>query len=1060
LAYQSFEQLRADRRAYVEAARRNKFEDGLRALLAELYPDNAHFIYELLQNAEDARATTVEFDLAGSRLVVAHDGSRPFTLTDVEAITGIGQSPKKNDETQIGKFGVGFKAVYAYTNHPEIRSGEFALVIRDLFVPEPVLPAAPSGGKTIFTFPFDRDEKRPAIACEEIARGLRELDETTVLFLSSIRTIRYRLPDGASGEVSRSVGRANYISIRHVTADADEETHWLRLTADHAISAKIPRRQTVAAAFKLDRAPGRPGRGKSGKAGPRARVVPLDSARTCIYFPAAKETSGLRFHIHAPFASTVARDSVRDTAENNALVDAIGQLVARELPGMRDDGFIDDGLLESLPNKADALKEPYGLIRDHIREAFWNEAVTPVYSTAAFSRAGFAPAKSLLEGPPELRSVLTAEDLEVLLPLADLDAEGPPQWVAPRDGRAGRFLNGLGIQSFGWPDFETVLEAVGEAQTFDDDDDDELSAMERKKYVTWVRWLESKDDKYLRALYEILGLAVQEDDLLSDSLQDVTLIRAHTESGLKHLHGSGVFFPANHRELGGDRNRLPITLAYFGDDKPSKSKNRLEAFYQAAGVRHWNARSEVEDRLAAYSDLPRRQIDEAQHLADMRLFTAHLAENPADASLFSGPTFLQRSAAQAYQPKWGRPGRTCLDKPYLDTGLAVLAAHTGNPPLSDLYERSGISGVTDFALAIGCSAKLEIQHASVENNPKFDAQWHPWGTRSTDQGIKQDWDIRLLDRILKAKDRGLLRLLWELVSQATPGYRYATFQLNGGSRKHVIDSRLFQRLTGTEWVLDRGGRLREPRAMTVDALPESWAGPADKSLAVELGFGADARRRDAEELEERGVLEKLGMPNDLIDDLLASSDEERQEFYAQFRRRLPGKDEFPSAGSAAPGRRAGLVAADALSAPEYETEMRERRVVKGSAETREITRQYLREQYTAPNGAMYCQACHQQMPFKVRDSWYFVATQFLPERKKQHYQNHLALCPLCAAKYEHVRDTEDTALLAELLELQVGAEAGMVSIAISLNRGRTELKFTGKHAIDLKAALTAAGEER
>jgi hypothetical protein len=49
-----------------------------------------------------------------------------------------------------------------------------------------------------------------------------------------------------------------------------------------------------------------------------------------IYFPAAKETSNLRFHIHAPFASTVARDSVRETPENDQLLADIGDLIAPE----------------------------------------------------------------------------------------------------------------------------------------------------------------------------------------------------------------------------------------------------------------------------------------------------------------------------------------------------------------------------------------------------------------------------------------------------------------------------------------------------------------------------------------------------------------------------------------------------------------------------------------------------------------------------------------------------------------------------------------------------------
>jgi len=44
------------RRKWVEANRENGFEEGIVNLLTELYPDNAHFIYELLQNAEDTGA--------------------------------------------------------------------------------------------------------------------------------------------------------------------------------------------------------------------------------------------------------------------------------------------------------------------------------------------------------------------------------------------------------------------------------------------------------------------------------------------------------------------------------------------------------------------------------------------------------------------------------------------------------------------------------------------------------------------------------------------------------------------------------------------------------------------------------------------------------------------------------------------------------------------------------------------------------------------------------------------------------------------------------------------
>lgn len=49
---------------------------------------------------------------------------------------------------------------------------------------------------------------------------------------------------------------------------------------------------------------------------------------------------------------------------------------------------------------------------------------------------------------------------------------------------------------------------------------------------------------------------------------------------------------------------------------------------------------------------------------------------------------------------------------------------------------------------------------------------------------------------------------------------------------------------------------------------------------------------------------------------------------------------------------------------------------------------------------------------------------------------------------------------SRLNDLEVPAGTGQVSLLISLDGHRVEMKFTGKHAIDLKAAVSAAGESR
>jgi len=110
----------------------------------------------------------------------------------VERIVGIGDGAKRDDPTNIGKFGIGFKAVFSYTNTPEIHSGEFHFRIHDLVVPDEtgVDKCHMGARETRFIFPFDRPKKLPAQASEEIERGLRALGDNTLLFLSHNNQLR------------------------------------------------------------------------------------------------------------------------------------------------------------------------------------------------------------------------------------------------------------------------------------------------------------------------------------------------------------------------------------------------------------------------------------------------------------------------------------------------------------------------------------------------------------------------------------------------------------------------------------------------------------------------------------------------------------------------------------------------------------------------------------------------------------------------------------------------------------------------------------------------------
>ena len=104
-----------------------------RRIYKQLYSDKTHFVYELIQNADDSESPHLELHLHENELLVWNDG-RQFNEKDVRNICSLGSSDK--DLTHIGTFGIGFKAVYNYTEFPEIYSDDERFRIRDFIKPK------------------------------------------------------------------------------------------------------------------------------------------------------------------------------------------------------------------------------------------------------------------------------------------------------------------------------------------------------------------------------------------------------------------------------------------------------------------------------------------------------------------------------------------------------------------------------------------------------------------------------------------------------------------------------------------------------------------------------------------------------------------------------------------------------------------------------------------------------------------------------------------------------------------------------------------------------------
>lgn len=108
------------------------------ALLAGHYSESNHFVYELLQNAEDEKADRVVIEYYDDKLVFYHNGI-PFDENDVRGVSSMLMGTKDRNSAQtIGQFGMGFKSVFKYTYQPEIYSDVLS-TMSDIMIAQGIL---------------------------------------------------------------------------------------------------------------------------------------------------------------------------------------------------------------------------------------------------------------------------------------------------------------------------------------------------------------------------------------------------------------------------------------------------------------------------------------------------------------------------------------------------------------------------------------------------------------------------------------------------------------------------------------------------------------------------------------------------------------------------------------------------------------------------------------------------------------------------------------------------------------------------------------------------------
>ena len=307
---------------------------------------------ELIQNADDAKAEEIVFDITHDGLVVRNSGkftycgdldSNPCAFKaetdrncDFHRITEVGSGDKLLQSENIGRFGIGFLSVYQVTDHPEIRSSDIKLTLvpesGEWFIEEPY----DEPGGTTFFLPWAWDpntEARLGLAVshvttakvDKLAEDFQRVLQQSLLFLRHVHIAEVRWDgDLLQGcELDRSDESDLIVSFH--PGDEVEQWHILRadaaqaakrLSATHPQLASLDRKTEASIGFRID-------------------PEPISEGLLYAFLP-TEQSSGLPLHINADFFPESDRKAVifkghqHEQAWNEMLVLAAAEEIARD----------------------------------------------------------------------------------------------------------------------------------------------------------------------------------------------------------------------------------------------------------------------------------------------------------------------------------------------------------------------------------------------------------------------------------------------------------------------------------------------------------------------------------------------------------------------------------------------------------------------------------------------------------------------------------------------------------------------------------------------------------
>ena len=293
--------------------------EGARAGAETLSHDRLQGLAEIIQNADDAGASYVGFQIVREHLIAVHDGT-DVTLSDVLALATPWLSNKTENELATGRFGIGLMTLRALSDVLDVHSGPYHIRLGDPTIssiahedfPRDLAPT----GETALCLQL----RSEGLDTDDIAAWLGRWDDSALLFLRSVRDVTVVDPNDkpvrtlrlewGEDEPTRCSVAGHYLAVQRRHATAPDGRRWLV----HATEAPRPpdvRRVRKAA-------------GATVPLGLALALQPGD--RSVIYAGLPIVDTGVPLQFNAQFDPITSRTGLAPTRWNSALLPLLADL--------------------------------------------------------------------------------------------------------------------------------------------------------------------------------------------------------------------------------------------------------------------------------------------------------------------------------------------------------------------------------------------------------------------------------------------------------------------------------------------------------------------------------------------------------------------------------------------------------------------------------------------------------------------------------------------------------------------------------------------------------------